>query len=82
MTNPLIQTPLLPYADNYVMLLEHNLNTRRITALVHLGDMVVKVDKRRDRNLTEESGLSEAVYNMALEDRENNRANIVWELGK
>ena len=83
MTNPLIQTPLLlPYADNYVMLLEHNLNTRRITALVHLGDMVVKVDKRRDRNLTEETGLSEAVYNMALEDRENSRANIVWELGK
>lgn len=81
MTNTLIRTPL-PYADNSVMLLEHNLNTRRITALVHFGDMVVKVDKRRDRNLTEETGLSKAVYDMALEDRENSRANIVWELGK
>lgn len=65
-----------------VTLLEHNLNTRRITALVHLGDMVVKVDKRRDRSLTAETGLSDAVLEMALEDRLNKRANIVWELGK
>lgn len=65
-----------------VTILEHNLIENRVTALVHLGDKVVKVNKRRDRGLDHESGLQELILAHAKEDLAANRADIIWELGK
>ena len=65
-----------------VTILEHNLIERRATALVHLGDKVVKIKKRRDRGLDHETGLQELILEMAKEDVAANRADIVWSLGE
>lgn len=65
-----------------VTILEHNLIENRVTALVHLGDKVVKVNKRRDRGLDHESGLQDLILSLAKEDLKFKRAEIIWELGK
>lgn len=65
-----------------VTILEHNLIENRVTGLVHLGDKVVKVNKRRDQGLDHESGLQELILAHAKEDLAANRADIIWELGK
>lgn len=65
-----------------VTILEHNLIERRATALVHLGDKVVKIKKRRDRGLDHETGLQELILAMAKEDVVAKRADIVWSLGE
>lgn len=65
-----------------VTILEHNKIRRRATALVHLGDKVIKVKQRRDRGLDHETGLQELMLALAKEDLTAGRANIIWELGE
>lgn len=65
-----------------VTILEHNLIERRVTALVHLGDKVVKVKKRRDRGLDHRTGLQQLIQDLAEEDVSAGRADIVWSLGE
>lgn len=65
-----------------VTILEHNLIERRVTALVHLGDKVVKVKKRRDRGLDYQNGLQDLIQDLAEEDVAAGRADIVWSFGE
>lgn len=65
-----------------VTILEHNRIEQRATALVHLGDKVIKIKKRRDRGLDHQTGLQDLLLDMAKEDLAAGRADIVWELGE
>lgn len=65
-----------------VTILEHNKILKRVTALVHLGDKVVKIDKRRDHDKDIDQGLQELVLGMVHEDIAAERAEIIWELGE
>lgn len=65
-----------------VTILEHNLIERRATALVHLGDKVVKIKKRRDRGLDHDTGLQDLLLELAKEDVAAKRADVVWMLGE
>lgn len=65
-----------------VTILDHNLIERRVTALVHLGDKVVKVKKRRDRGLDYRTGLQQLIQDLAEEDVSAGRADVVWSLGE
>lgn len=65
-----------------VTILEHNLVERRVSALVHLGDKVVKIKKRRDRGLDHETGLQDLLLELAKEDVVAKRADVVWSLGE
>lgn len=68
--------------DLVATILEHDQTTGRFTGLVHMGDKLVKVAKRRDRGLTHDTGLSELLQQLAEEDVREGRADLVWELGK
>lgn len=62
-------------------ILEHDMTSNRVTGLVHLGDKLVKITKRRDRGLTHETGLDNLLVELAEEDLEAGRADLVWQLG-
>lgn len=68
--------------DLVATILEHDQTTSRFTGLVHMGDKLVKVSKRRDRGLTHETGLRGLLQQLAEEDVREGRADLVWELGK
>lgn len=65
-----------------VTILEHNKIDQRVTGLIHLGDKLVKITKRRDRGLDRTTGLQELLLQLAKEDLANGRAELIWELGK
>ncbi len=79
--NPQIQVTNIENTG-IVTILEHNKIDCRVTALVHLGNMVVKITKRRDRGLDHTTGLAELILQLAREDLANGRAEVIWELGK
>lgn len=68
--------------EGIVTILEHNRIDQRATGLVHLGDKVVKITKRRDRGFDHTTGLPELILQLAREDLANGRAEVIWELGK